>query len=229
MTKLTWDTDEWNNATSQSNTEVDGFIFVPMTTDDFDSYSTGSFPPSPWNQVDGGTIVSGESYSGSNSFSWYLNDVNGTAAYSTGFRTHAYDEFTFKYREKSDTNAVFLYLENENLNEICYAGTNNPQVEATDNGYLSTVEGDPSPEYEEWRQFTLKLDWANNQYTAEWKDLTGNTADASKSALYFTNSSSKLRRISIWTDSSSTVYAWFDDVDAITAKSASLITQGKTT
>lgn len=228
MTKITRETEEdWDQAISELNVvHPDDVVSLDSYIEDFDDYSDGETLTSPWVQGDIIPVVSdNQSYSGDISLHIDANSEEGTLIGHGGIPSTP-SFFNYKYWETSNNQETFIRFLNENADEICFVGTDNPQVVVT-NGSSSKndVFSNPSPDYQEWRQFELTFDWDNDQFDWVWNDLTGSSSQQTGTNFDFTNSSSSVSSMQIWNYSFSGTDCYIDDIE-VEQDSGYIITTG---
>jgi hypothetical protein len=232
---------DWDYRTSEARVDhPNDRLFMGIGTDNFDSYSTGSTPPSPWNVVDSNGIVSGtRGYSDGQSWEFTANTSdpsNGvsTMAYSEGFSANKYDEFTFIYWENPNNTGAAMRVLDSSGREVAAAGTDNPEVVSNDGSSLVQHLGSVTPDYQEWRRFTLSFDWDAKTYDLLWEDLTGSTDDLKIEGLGFYNTNATdIARVEVTRDDrddfgvGADTEIWFDDVAGLSPNIGDLTTEFK--
>jgi hypothetical protein len=176
---------------------------VGLTIDDFESYSTGSLP-SDYTAVNNGgpsAVVSSRAFSGSQSLKAEGDTAFGalTPRVERTFSAITPSELQMVYQEDSDIRGISVQWYGSNGDELCSVGSANPQASVY-NGSGTTLESDPSPNYGEWRRFTITPDFANGTFDVLWEDLTGSTADATASGLSFNESPTDVAKVTIGAD-----------------------------
>lgn len=97
---------------------------------------------------------------------------------------------TFAYRETSNSRGVLCEFRNGNNDRILELYTLNPQVGFESGNGHSEIKSNPSPDYDNWRRFTITFDWQNETFDLLWEDLTGYTSNVTRSNKPFINSAS---------------------------------------
>jgi len=199
----------WETATDWDNAVSDNYTFHPsdvvqmsLGPDDFDSYSTGSFMPSPWvqgNVGDRNEVSTLRSHSGSNS---HYKEVTNKAikddwAYVNTFPQRQYNFISAKYNETSDSARGGFAIYNENENPIGAVFSDNPEVKVQHGGGETILLSSPSPSYDTWRQFEIIIDWGSGTFDVNWYDLDGSSSDQSGTGFSFINSSTAIGRVAI--------------------------------
>jgi hypothetical protein len=232
---------DWDYHTSEATIDhPNDRLFLGIEADDFDSYSTGSTPPSPWNVVDSNGIVTGSrGYSDGKSWEFSANPsyTSGgvvTMAYSEGFTAKQYDEFTYLYWETTTNSGTAVRVLDSSGRELATTGTNNPEVVSNDgSNWLELLSFESiDPDYESWRRFTLTFDWDAKTFDIAWEDLTGNTEDVTAEGLGFYNANaSDIARVEVNKDDrdgfavSENTDIWFDDVAGLAPSTGELTTE----
>lgn len=171
-----------------------------LTTDDFESYSTGSVP-SPYTSTVNADANAGVVTTDANSGSQSLNIQ--TRIDGNFFVTSIKNTFTAKtpntlevaYYETSSAFGGAIRWLSSNGDELAVVGTGNPQVMVRSSSGVNTLTSSPSPNYSAWRRFTLTLDFANGTFDVLWEDLDGSSADKSLSGLSFIDNPSDVAEI----------------------------------
>lgn len=242
-------TADWDNAQSESNVEhPNDEVFLAMQEDNFDSYTVGNAPPSPWvhqtppNGLNTREVSDARGLSGSQSY--YILDTSGGTnvsdeiavfSYVDGFSAQKYTSFTFSYYETSvNQNTAYRVLDSSG-NSVFLVGTNNPQVYYADSSGYNELVASPSPDYGAWRTFTVTLDWTNNEFDVLWEDIGGSTANASASNLTMIDDTSptdvdrvELAFDDVYGDIASGAEVYMDDVTAFLHSSGTLKTDTDT-
>lgn len=184
---LTWETQtDWDNAVSANQAIAkSGVIELGIGVDDFESYSTGTSAPGPWQDPNnaGHTVSTNSAYEGSNSYMYGTTTIAGTNDFYTlatcsAFPAHQYTydlEYTYREPETNQTSVV-THL-NDSGEVILRFGWDNPGP--VYDGASSGAFSQPSPDYSEYRRWIVNYDWANTQVTLTWTDLTGSSSDQS--------------------------------------------------
>lgn len=180
----TWETaTDWDNATSEVDVIHPGAVIkLGVQFDSFENYSTGNAPPSPWeNPASDGTVRSRSTPWGGQSVRYDQNPGTGTVVFrQQQFPADKYTTWYWAYTEDSGSQTGMKQdLRDDAGNLLLRTETNNPQVEVTGDSGKTTLINSPSPEYNEWRRFTITIDWTNDQFTVLWEDFTGSTSDQS--------------------------------------------------
>ena len=150
-----------------------GSAIPDSVVDDFDNYTVGDTAPGPWTQVGGSSEVTDAlSYSGAQSM--YINGPNNTRYINTTFTGSQYSEtFGFKYYETQSNARLALEFRTSGGEQLLLVGSDNPTP--TIEGASGTTIGSPSPDYGEWREFSVVFDWTNETADVTWNDLTGSS------------------------------------------------------
>lgn len=195
VSPVRWETQsDWDNAVSESYADhPSGVVSMAPGNDSFEDLADGNAVPAAWNPVSA-AIDSGRGGS-EGSLSVDNNDgpSGGTAKEDYAFASTvpggvAPATITFAYYETSSSGGIgFEVWDSADSNIILRVGSANPEVGYNDTGDIISS---PSPEYGEWRRFTITFDWANDQYDILWEDVTGSTSDQTVSGAPFMNSAS---------------------------------------
>lgn len=235
---IKWETaQDWDNAVSESKVwHPSDEIHLDITWDDFDSYASGATSFGPWTVSAGsGAIDTTNSYSGDRSvyFDGSVNSGVITVMMYADFEPEQYSSAQWVYRETSSSNGHGFRFLDGNGNTIVKGGTGNPQVEVYTGNGLITMESGPSPNYGEWRRYTVTFDWANQTVDILWEDLTGSTGDRSLSGEPFVNTNATaLGRSETINDDVDQKHgtandAWVEDATGMYVSSGSLKTASK--
>ncbi|MFD1570150.1 MULTISPECIES: hypothetical protein [Haloferacaceae] len=184
----------------------------------FEDDSVGSSPDG-W-EVRDAEVIDSTASNGSHSLRNHYSPNNDEyVARRTGLSATP-TEVSWAYKETADSRGILYELFNENGDSIFELYTLNPQV-----GYESgfghrELTPDPSPNYDEWRRFTVTIDWGRNEFDVLWEDLTGSTPDLTANGESFKTTSSEVsevfigggRRDKTGGNANPTGYEWVDEV-----------------
>jgi len=228
-----------------------GDLYLEVQEDDFDSYPTGSTPPETWTVTKSNGVVSDtRSWSGSNSwefttdYSGFSSNSKNVLAYTEEPHTRKHQRFEFTYWETSGNTATGAVLLDDQGREIIAFGTANPQAKAYNGntftlgvGSNSVADPDIEPDYQEWRQFRVFINWANKEVDVVWEDLTGSSDDLilEENGIPFNNgNATNVSRVELGADdrylnagSDGQTHIYFDDVTGKEVTSGSITTEWK--
>ena len=232
-----WDTDlDWEYYSSINNIGWgNSEIFLGLLIDDFDSYSTGSTPPDVWTVSQSNGVVSNtRSYSGTNSWEFTGNITTSgkeVLAYTEEPQARQFAEFGFTYWETTNNQGNGMALLDDQGREIIAFGTGNPAANVYNGSTTQLADSsDIDPDYQEWREFRVTIDWQNKLVDVVWEDLTGNSGTFEATGIPFNNSNaSNVDRVEITADdrflgTSGDMDVWYDDVWGKAADSGSITT-----
>lgn len=204
----------------QYNTTARPYLNIPSAPDNgYDSFESDTVgnSPSQWDDQNA-EVVNSYASDGSQSCRNYFQPAFGNYAIRrTGLAASPAD-VVISYRETSNSGGFTYKLLNGSGNAIFKVGSGNPQVEVVSGNGGDELISQPSPNYEEWRRFSLTLDWANNSFDVTWSDLTGNENDITRTSKPFINNSSSVSEAWIGTEDLPNTngemrgYEWIDNV-----------------
>ncbi len=173
---------DWNNSQSENNVNhPSNKVRLDLSAETWESYTSGSQPPSPWTCNKSPSVSETYAYEGSKSL--HLNDTAnaGEAHAYIDFDAAKYDYLEFYYYETSNNRVTAYSPSTSNGSNLFYAGTDNPQVTIEDGDGSTEMVSSPSPNYGVWRKMEFYIDWSTLTYDVIWKDVGGSTSNSSLS------------------------------------------------
>ncbi|MDY6788850.1 MAG: hypothetical protein SVV03_02695, partial [Candidatus Nanohaloarchaea archaeon] len=146
--------------------------------DSFEGLSDGSYPTN-WTDTSDlkGEADTAYAQNGSVSFlhdSGGSNVSDGTQAYHNLSADTDVEEFSFWYRETSNSTGGGMSLKDANGKRLLFVGVDNPELQIfSGNGFEYGGNAGPMPwskNYQVWRKFTVRLNNAKNTFTVDWYD-----------------------------------------------------------
>lgn len=199
---LTWDTSsDWNNVSTERFVVSRGsFVELSEGIDSFEDRSAGGSIPSEWQHLntdaditditasDGALAIDNDLAHSSGDRDSYSD----AAIKADGIGGEQPDKITFAYYEFSSSGGLAFVVTDGNQNRILQCGSSNPGVGYNETG---TLVNSPSPEYGEWRRFTIDFDWGAGTYDLLWEDLSGSTANQTVTGVSFMSSASQIDEV----------------------------------
>ena len=187
----------------------------------WDDYNTGDVLPGDWTTAISTAYHNGtdDSYAVSSPHSYHIQETTGALPANDDWLAHsldpaAYQTFTFSYRETSNGHGGTMRLMSGGQ-EICRAGTNNPQWEVKDaNGWSQEQTG---LDYNTWYQVTFTLDYSAETFDVTFDEING-TASHTTTDRPFITSASEADQVSLSSDPQATTDdratdIWLDDIE----------------
>lgn len=200
----------------------------------FDSYPIGEFPNSyviEDNSVKDYIYID-DSKSLSNGQSLRFGQTSGGnyqfGEIDNGFKTHVYGnlpsikpgEVTMSYYETNNSTGQWVrWMDNDK--ELFSVGTNNGELEYVSRNNKERMKGDNyvSPTYNEWRTYTITIDWETKTFDLLWKDITGSTSNVERTGLSFVDENiENITRVEfgrdqrVTDDGSGKMDCWYDNI-----------------
>lgn len=191
--------DDWSNLGSTNNVigDTNRITIWQPGHDNFDDKSSGDATPSYY--TDNGGLTGIEAGGSPNAPNLGIDG----GGYNAGIWSPNFDAdgstvtVSFRYKEGSNDGGFAFSLLNSNGNLICEFGTANPEVGHHGGSGSVCLVSSPDPNYGEWREFEVTLDFPNNSYDITWKDITGNTTSSSSTGNSFDNGASGIYDIQV--------------------------------
>jgi hypothetical protein len=183
--------------------------FSNVSIDDFEVYDPANGIPTgagyqDFNADSSAGVTSAESSSGTQSL-----NISGGGSPSNGFSANITKQFDprvtsglrVSYYEGSSVGGGAIRWLSSNSEELCTVGTANPQVQVIFGGGSSEIVNSPSPEYNEFRRFTITPDFSAGKFDVIWEDIGGSSPDAALSGLDFVDNPNDVARVEFGSDS----------------------------
>lgn len=240
---LTWSSEQdWDSA-DKTNIFADSSFLLDLVPDGFENYTSGEQPDPPWNILESdGIVTDSRSYNGSHS--WYFSEdysrEEDLAEYTPiarneSFVSAEYKQLQFIYRETTDSTGHSIGILDSDSNMLVSAGTQNSEL-VIYHGDGTIHDDDVSSSYDEWRKFTITVDYDAETFDVLWEDLTGSYSDREWNGLAFHEENfSEVAIIEVAQDdrhpdrnSTGQLDAWVDDITGVHSPDGTLSTNQKT-